>query len=95
MFSYLKAIEALIGADPTATAAEKAAVLSALAEAQKVSTVESEVVSLADAATMLGYSSTKGVRKAIRAGALKGFYGGKGKRVTGVTRKSIREALSS
>ena len=100
MFSYHNAIEALIGADPTATAAEKAAVLTALARAEKeprrrTAHAEAEVVSLREAARILGYTSTRSVRKAIKAGALKGFYGGKGQRVTGVTRQSIREALSS
>lgn len=100
MFTYQQAIEALIGADPTATATEKAAVLSALATAEKktrrrTTHADSEVISLQEAAEILGYKTTRGVRKALKAGALKGFYGGRGERVTGVTRASIREALSS
>lgn len=99
MFTYQQAIEALIGSDPTATASEKAAVLSALAQTEKEprrrTQSEAEVVSLQEAARILGYTSTRSVRKAIRAGALVGFYGGRGERVTGVTRASIREALST
>lgn len=99
MFTHLKAIEALVGADPTATATEKAAVLSALAQTETVprrrkSHAEAEVVSLREAADILGYTSTRSVRKAVKAGALVGFYGGRGQRVTGVTRASIRAALT-
>ena len=99
MFSYHNAIEALIGADPTATASEKAAVLTALAQTETVprrrtAHAEAEVVSLREAARILGYISTRSVRKAVKAGALTGFYGGRGERVTGVTRASIRSALS-
>lgn len=99
MFTFAKSIEALVGADPTATAKEKAAVLSALARVEKeprrTAHAEAEVVSLQEAAEILGYTSTRSVRKALKAGALKGFYGGRGERVTGITRASIREALSS
>lgn len=98
MFTYSNAIAALVGADPTATAKEKAEVLSALARAEKETRrrthADAEVVSLAEAAEILGYTSTRSVRKALKAGALTGFYGGKGERVTGVTRASIRSALS-
>ena len=98
MFTFSKAIAALIGADPTATATEKAAVLTALARAEKEprrrTHAEAEVVSLREAARILGYTSTRSVRKAVKAGALTGFYGGSGQRVTGVTRASIRAALT-
>ena len=99
MFTHAKAIAALVGADPTATASEKAAVLTALARAEKephrqTAHAESEVISLQEAAEILGYKSTRSVRKAVKAGALVGFYGGKGQRVTGVTRASIRAALT-
>ncbi len=100
MFTFAKSIEALVGADPTATATEKATVLTALAQTETVprrrtAHAEAEVVSLQEAAEILGYKTTRGVRKALKAGALTGFYGGKGERVTGVTRASIRSALSS
>ena len=101
MFTHHKSIEILVAADPTATATEKAAVLSALAQSEqkprrRTTHADSEVISLQEAAEILGYKTTRGVRKALKAGALVGFYGGrKGERVTGVTRASIREALSS
>ena len=94
MFQFRHAIITLITDDPTATDAEKSAAISAIAGVSHTAIEDGEVVSFARAAQILGYRSTKGVRKALKAGVLKGYYGGKQqKRCTGIVRASIDSAL--
>ena len=92
MFTHETAIVTLIASDPSATDAEKAAAIAAVAG--KPSKTDCEVVSFRRAAEILGYKSTKGVRKALHNGVLRGFYGGlKRKRCTGILMSSIKAAI--
>lgn len=52
------------------------------------------MVSLKRAAEILGYKSTRCVRKSLHAGVLRGFYGGgMQQRVTGIVTDSIYQLL--
>lgn len=55
---------------------------------------DGDVVSLKRAAEILGYKSTRCVRKSLHSGVLRGFYGGgMQQRVTGIVTDSIYEHL--
>lgn len=55
---------------------------------------DGDVVSLKRAAEILGYKSTRCVRKSLHAGVLRGFYGGgMQQRVTGIVTDSIYQLL--
>lgn len=93
MFANLAAITTLIESDPSATPEEKS---SALATLSGVNTRKPDgaVVSFKRAAEILGYRGVRGVRKALHAGILKGYYGGaRQQRCTGIVLASINAAI--
>ena len=93
MFANLAAISTLIQSDPQASDEEKSSALAAV-KGTPPKRGDGEVVSFRRAAEILGYRSTKGVRKALHNGILKGFYGGrKQARCTGIVRASIYSAI--
>ncbi len=82
--------------DPVASPAEKDFVIGAVCGGAKCAIGEARVITFRHAQHLLGYKSTRAVHAAVRAGVLKGYYGGKmGRRASGVLYSSVLEVMES